>query len=116
VRPAQSAAESTRKERTVIFDQLEIGEDDCDEVIPLVLCRSKSGPYDDEAFLSGWRLGEIDATLARPGISALADSIRPHERVQADLVAMARGYAMTIDSTADAEWLAVTFSRIGDNG
>jgi hypothetical protein len=100
----------------VNFDLLEIGEDDSDGVMPLVLCRSKGGPYDDEAFLSGWRLGEIDATLARPGISALADSIRPHERVQADLVAMARGYAMTIDSTADAEWLAVTFSRIGDNG
>ena len=63
--------------------------------LPLVLCRSRGGPYDDEAFLSGWRLGDIGATLGRPGVSALAESIRPHERLQADLLAMARGYTMT---------------------
>jgi hypothetical protein len=98
-----------------MFELLEIGEDDRGGVMPLVLCRSKGGPYDDEAFLSGWRLGAIDATLAGPGVSALAESIRPHERVQADLLAMARGYAMTVDSTS-AEWLAVTFTRFGDAG
>jgi hypothetical protein len=99
----------------VIFDLLEIGEDDGDGVMPLVLCHSKGGPYDDEAFLSGWRLGELDATLARPGTSAVSESIRPHERVQADLVAMARGYTMTVDSSSDPEWLGVTFTRLGDH-
>jgi hypothetical protein len=98
-----------------MFDLLQIGEDDGDGVMPLVLCRSRGGPYDDEAFLSGWRLGELDATLARPGINALSQSIRPHERVQANLVAMARGYAMTVHSTSDPEWLAVTFTRTGDD-
>jgi hypothetical protein len=98
----------------VLFDLLQIGEDDGDGLMPLVLCRSRGGPYDDEAFLSGWRVGELDATLARPGISALAESIRPDERVQADLVAMARGYAMSVDSSSD-EWLSVTFTRVSDD-
>jgi hypothetical protein len=97
-------------------DMLKTGEDHGAAVMPLVLCRSSGGPYDDEAFTSGWRLGEIDAALARAGVSALGVSIRPHERVQADLVAMARGYTMTDDTTADPDWLSVTFTRIGHLG
>jgi hypothetical protein len=90
------------------------GEDHNDAVMPLVLCRSRGGPHDDEAFLSGWRLGDIAATLGRPGISAMAESIRPQERVQADLIAMARGYTMTIERSSDPEWLSVTFVRVQD--
>jgi hypothetical protein len=96
------------------LDMLETGEHDSEAVMPLVLCRSRGGPYDDEAFMSGWRLGDIGATLARPGISALAESIRPQERLQADLLAMARGYTMTVEPSTDPDWLAVTFTRITD--
>ncbi len=65
----------------------EIGEDHCDEVMPMVLCRSHGGSHDDEAFMSGWRLGDLAAKLASPGVSALVDSIRPRaEHVQANLV------------------------------
>ena len=98
------------------FDRVEISEDCSDSVMPLVLCHSRGGPYDDEAFMSGWRLGAIGATLAGPGISALCDSIRPHERVQADLLAMARGYSMTVDPSTDPNWVSVTFTRTGDDG
>jgi hypothetical protein len=98
------------------FDRVEIGEDYSDSGMPLVLCRSMGGPYDDEAFSSGWRLGAIGAILAGPGISALCESIRPHERVQADLLAMACGYSMTVDPTTDPDWLSVTFTRTGDAG
>ena len=63
---------------------------------------------------SGWRLGDIAATLARAGISAMAESIRPQERVQADLIAMARGYTMTIESSGEPGWLSVTFVRVQD--
>lgn len=90
---------------------LETGEDQSG-TMPLVLCRSRGGPYDDEAFTSGWRLGDIGATLGHPGISALAESIRPHERLQADLIAMARGYTMTVEPSSSAEWLSVTFTRL----
>ena len=68
------------------------------------------GPYDDEAFTSGWRLGNIAAALAHPGFSAVADSIRPDERLQADLLAMASGYTMTVEHGSDGEWLSVTFT------
>jgi hypothetical protein len=88
-----------------------IGEEHDEGVMPLVLCRSRGGPYDDEAFVSGWRLGDLAAKLAQPGISTVADSIRPPERVQADLIAMACGYLMTIEY-GDEEWLTVTFTRI----
>jgi hypothetical protein len=80
-------------------------------VMPFVLCRSNGGPYDDEAFMSGWRLGDLAATLAGPGVGALADSIRPEERHQAELIAMAYGYAMTVDADDGSEWLMVTFRR-----
>ena len=84
--------------------------------MPLVLCRSRGGPFDDEPFMSGWRLGELGATLARPGVSALAESIRPDERLQADLIAMARGFSMTVESSSSQEWLSVTFTRIREDG
>jgi hypothetical protein len=87
------------------------GEEHDEGVMPLVLCRSRGGPYDDEAFVSGWRLGDLAAKLAQPGISTVADSIRPHERVQADLIAMACGFLMTIEY-GDEAWLSVTFTRI----
>jgi hypothetical protein len=89
-------------------------EDGGDEaVMPLVLCRTAGGPHDDQAFTSGWRLGGIAATLAHPGFNALADSIRPDERLQADLLAMAYGYTMTVDH-GDDEWLSVTFARVDE--
>ena len=97
------------------FDRLEVSEDCSGSVMPLVLCHSRGGPYDDEAFMSGWRLGAIGATLAGPGVSALCDSIHAHERVQADLLAMARGYFMTVDPSTDPNWLSVTFTRTGDD-
>ena len=90
---------------------LDADEDRSESAMPLVLCRSRGGPYDDEAFMSGWRLGEIATLLGQPGVGAVADSIRPQERLQADLIAMARGYTMTVESTADAGWLSVTFAR-----
>jgi hypothetical protein len=98
------------------FDRLQLGEDSDSSVMPRVLCRSRGGPYDDDAFSSGWRLGAIGATLAGPGISALCESIRAHERVQADLLAMAYGYSMTVDPSTDPEWLSVTFTRVDDDG
>ena len=77
-----------------------------------MLCRSRGGPYDDEAFLSGWRLGDIGATLGQPGVVRAGRSIRPRERLQADLLAMARGYTMTVEHGSDADWLLVTFTRV----
>src|SRR5215510_2279256 len=97
------------------FDRLELDADSSREM-PLVLCRSRGGPYDDDAFSSGWRLGAIGAALAGPGISGLCESIRADERVQADLLAMAYGYSMRVDPSTDPYWLSVTFTRTADDG
>lgn len=83
-----------------------------DATMPLLLCRSTGGPYDDEAFMSGWRLGDIAATLGRADTSALAQSIRAHELLQADLIAMAYGYSMTAERGNASDWVTVTFSRL----
>jgi hypothetical protein len=98
--------------RSVMFDT---NEAECEAVLPFTLCRSNGGPYDDDAFLSGWRLGVLDATLAALGVSALADSIRPVEYAQADLIAMARGYTMDAEPSRDPGWLSVTFTRVQDD-
>jgi hypothetical protein len=74
--------------RSVMYDT---NEAECEAVMPFTLCRSNGGPYADDGFLSGWRLGALDATLSTGGVSALADSIRPVEYAQADLIAMAGG-------------------------
>ena len=39
------------------------------------------------------------------------DSIRPAERDQAEQIATARGYSMSVDAGADPGWLSVTFTR-----
>ena len=96
-------------------DHDQISADDGDELgLPLVLCRSRGGPFDDDAFRSGWRLGDIGSTLSRLGVSALAESIRPWERLQADLLAMAYGYTMSVEPGIDPDWLRVTFTRMRD--
>jgi hypothetical protein len=84
--------------------------------MPLVPCRSRGGPCDDEAFLSGWRLGDLAALLARPGLTAVAESIRPRGRLQADLIAMARGYTITVEPGGERGWWSVTFTRVRDHG
>jgi hypothetical protein len=80
--------------------------------VPLVLCVSRDCRSEDDVFESGSRLAEIDAIVACPGVSALGESIRPEERLPAGLRAAARGYMMTINSTAEPGWLSVTFTRI----
>jgi hypothetical protein len=117
-RPPDGGDTEMEHDNTVRFGRTSAN-DDVDDVddelgVPLVLCRSRGGPFDDEAFRSGWRLGEISSTLGRVGISAVAESIRPWERLQADLLAMAHGYTMTIQPSGDPEWLAVTFTRARD--
>ena len=95
-------------------DQISADDGDDELGLPLVLCRSRGGPFDDDAFRSGWRLGDIGSTLGRLGVSALAESIRPWERLQADLLAMAYGYTMTVEPGNDPDWLRVTFTRMRD--
>jgi hypothetical protein len=83
-------------------------------IMPLVLCRSAGGPFDDAAFDSGWRLGQLAAMLGRGEVRSLAESIRPVERRQADLIAMARGFTISVVPSSDPEWLLVEFELMVD--
>lgn len=76
-------------------------------VMPFVVCRSEGGPYDDAAFVAGVRFAHVQAALAdAPPIYETQQS--PTLVPQLDLLAMERGYHMTIEHHSD-EWALVTF-------
>ena len=81
-------------------------------VMPFVLCESQGGPHDDSAFVSGWRLGHLDAVLSAvrgTGTSVIVmEMIEEREREQADLLAMRHGSTMTTEPLQDG-WLEATF-------
>ena len=44
-------------------------------------------------------------------VRVMVDSIRPAEREQAERIAAAHGYSMSVEAGSDPEWLSVTFTR-----
>lgn len=81
-------------------------------VMPFVACRSEGGPYDDEAFVAGYRLGILDAKLhARQ--PTFSEPIEPLAREQCDLLAMRYGYSFEAepDEEYPDDWLIATFTR-----
>lgn len=89
-------------------------------VMPFVVCRSNGGPYEDQAFVSGWRCGEIDRTLRNmDGVNARATFVVMAEELpQLDLIAMHRGFALDkkLAGEQDQEtgWCVVEFYRPAD--
>ena len=65
----------------------------------------------DDALASAWRLDDLAAALDHSVVRVMVDSIRPAEREQAEQIATARGYSMSVDAGADPGWLSVTFTR-----
>lgn len=82
-------------------------------VMPFVVCASAGGPYDDAAFVAGWRLGCLDRDLAAAAAAHLpaAATARPADMPQVDLIAMAHGYRTVATPWAEApdEWVCVDF-------
>ncbi len=83
-------------------------------VMPFLPVVSRGGPYDDEAFAAGYRMGRLDGDLAQ-GV----DHPRPigvGEREQADLIAMRHGYAARFVSERGGWlWLSLEFAAVGDD-
>ena len=48
-------------------------------------------------------------------VRVMVDSIRPAEREQAERIAAARGYSMSVEAGSDPEWLSVTFTRTSED-
>ena len=71
----------------------------------LVLCRSQGSPRASDKRLASRR----HLRHTHRYVGSLAESIRPAERHQANLIAMARGYRMTVEPGTEPGWLAVTF-------
>lgn len=74
-------------------------------VMPFVTVASKGGPHDDEAYVAGFEMGGLDATLkALAPVHALVKlpfTIHSVSRGQADLIAMKHGFTVE-----DVEWVA----------
>lgn len=86
-------------------------------VVPFIVCQSVGGPFEDEAFVSGFQCGEVDKALA-VSAAANAASVRfPTIRTvlvkQLELLAMNRGYpVMTVTESEEyPEWCSVLFER-----
>lgn len=84
-------------------------------VFPFVACKSNGGPYDDDAFVAGYRLGRIDAVLQATKTTAAVHhfQIHPEEAQQLDLIAMHHGYDVDREHWDDHpdEWMFVTLTK-----
>lgn len=90
-------------------------------VVPFVVCTSKGGPFDDDAFVAGFQCGEVDKALsvaAVAGATHVKYTVRTALIPQLELLAMHRGFLLTAetigetdDHAAMPEWSVATFER-----
>lgn len=78
--------------------------------MPFVACRSKGGPYDDDAYAAGFEAGMLYILLAAAGPDNMPHLIHRANREQVDLIAMRHGYVTSFEDAGD-DWLSVTFTR-----
>lgn len=82
--------------------------------MPFVVCKTKGGPYDDDAYVAGWEAKtisvQLDGLAETPGALIMVASIHTENQPQIDLVAMQQGWTVTFEY-ADAYWVTATFER-----
>jgi hypothetical protein len=85
-------------------------EDNYGLVMPFVAVASRGGPYEDAAFVAGYRAGLIDAELKAGGTHSRY--VETDLVAQLDLVAMCNGYVMSSQPWADDPfWSLVQFRQ-----
>ena len=80
-------------------------------VMPFVVCQSKGGPYDDEAYVAGYEMGKLDEALRvmrELGWTKHARTLHADNREQADLLAMHHGFDVKFSPVGEG-WLEATF-------
>lgn len=82
-----------------------------DLVMPFVNVASKGGPYDDSAYCAGWAMGVLDTRLGELKPVSHSETVRTGDRAQADLIAMAHGYAVEFVDSEVAGWTFAEFVR-----
>lgn len=90
-------------------------EDGYELVVPFIVCQSKGGPHEDDAFVAGFQCGQIDQALKTgPAVMAVRiwfPMVRTDLREQLELIAMHRGYPVVEFEQSEEvpEWADVTF-------
>jgi len=97
-------------------------EDEFELLMPLVVVRSKGGPFDDEAYTAGFEAGRLWELLGA-GVEFESRAVRTANIRQLDLIAMHFGYALTtngpmeVEGAPGSEWTEVQLTQWrGDDG
>jgi hypothetical protein len=80
-------------------------------LMPFVSCRSRGGPYDDEAYVAGFSMGLLYASLEHERLPLYELPVYVPNCAQLDLIAMRHGYSVEITAEAD-EWCTVVLRRV----
>lgn len=78
-------------------------------VMPFVVCASQGGPYDDDAFVAGYHLGQLDVQMANGTVDSVV-TLRASSMPQFDLIAMRHGYELRSMQGSDG-WVTVAVHR-----
>lgn len=87
-------------------------------VMPFVVCASKGGPYDDDAFVAGYQAGQLDKALAAArtvGATEVRGLALSALVPQLELIGMHHGFPyITADVPEEhPTWVYVTFAKTG---
>jgi hypothetical protein len=78
-------------------------------LMPFVVCQSKGGPYDDEAYVAGYEAGLVDARLDSGVDAFMADWLCHADNApQLDLIAMRHGYKAEFRELGDG-WMEARY-------
>lgn len=78
-----------------------------DIVLPFVVCQSQGGPYEDDAYVAGYEIGEISTMLAQNAFLEWERPVHTGNLAQLDLVAMRWSYIVAERVEVDDTWTAV---------
>ncbi len=96
--------------------------DEFDLLMPFVTVASKGGPHDDESYVAGWEMGQLDYRLATAAFGRFVvppTVLKRDSLPQIQLIAMKHGYVDRVvewddtvewcDDHAADEWVLVEF-------
>lgn len=84
-------------------------------VMPFLPVTSKGGPYDDQAYVAGFEVGQLYQKLLIECPKVWIQTVHTTNVAQVDLIAMRCGYLMTYkEERMDATWTQISLNR-GDS-
>lgn len=81
-------------------------------IMPFVTVASVGGPHDDDSYVAGYEMGCLDAILQQNRPRTLAQTIRSDSLLQADLLAMRYGYALTSEGSGVEGWILISLALL----